>query len=87
MIAVFRKYKVYQIERVAQLFTPSDTLGRYFQTHKGKRFMKDPNLNRHLFIRFDKDADIFRVAEELNKLDCVKKAYPNEILRPAGEPK
>jgi hypothetical protein len=68
---------LYYIARLAQTFSPSDTIPHYVDTIKGEKLYKSINENLNLIIKFNEKYEPLVVAEELNKLKFVKAAEVN----------
>jgi hypothetical protein len=77
LFPLFKKYGVYLIKRIDRLFAYEDTIPHLVHTiGRGDIMQKDPNLNLHLTLFCDKNADVEEFGKELNKLDCSKGSGP-----------
>ena len=81
MIKVFYQFKVHYIQRIAEGFSPQDTISKNIRSPlTGEmKLNKRSNWNNHLLIKFSPEIDFRNVVNALKPLPDVKYVSGNEI--------
>ena len=73
ILNLLKKYKVRVVMRLSKGWSPQDTIPRMIQPRRVKEpfLWKAKNMNRRIWIKFDKSFDVYEVANEFKKIEGI----------------